>query len=178
MDDNEIAGFIREQRARNEIHDVLMRSCRGVDRLDRELILSAYHPDAIDDHGSFAGSAEEFVDWVFANHTGKVESCVHHLGNIWLRLDGDVAFAESYVLACHRRVIDGVLHDLLSHGRYVDRFERRDGEWRIAYRKVVFDWDRLDPVERQWGGPLTLALAQGRRSREDPSYQILQPSPE
>ena len=25
-------------------------------------------------------------------------------------------------------------------GRYVDRFERRHGEWRIAARTVVYDW--------------------------------------
>ncbi len=79
--------FMRDYRARTQIHDALMRSCRGVDRLDRELILSAYHPAAHDNHGSFAGPVEDFVDWVFGNHQGKIQSCVHHLGNVLMRID-------------------------------------------------------------------------------------------
>ncbi|WP_221890845.1 nuclear transport factor 2 family protein [Microbispora sp. KK1-11] len=31
-----------------EIHEVVLRYCRGVDRLDMDLVRSAYHPDAID----------------------------------------------------------------------------------------------------------------------------------
>jgi hypothetical protein len=53
---------------RQAIRDCLTRYCRGVDRLDRELVLSTYHPDAIDDHGAFVGTREEFVDWAFALH--------------------------------------------------------------------------------------------------------------
>jgi hypothetical protein len=30
--------------------------------------------------------------------------------------------------------------------RYVDDFERRAGEWRIAARVCAFEWSRLDPV--------------------------------
>ena len=37
--------------ARDEIRELLTRYCRGVDRMDAELIASAYHPDAIDEHG-------------------------------------------------------------------------------------------------------------------------------
>ena len=32
-------------------------------------------------------------------------------------------------------------------GRYVDRFERRDGEWKIAHRTVVHEWDKVEHVE-------------------------------
>jgi hypothetical protein len=167
------SSLLREAGARMQIHDALMRACRGVDRLDRELILSAYHPKARDNHGSFDGPVEAFVDWVFGNHLGKVLSCVHHLGNVLMQIDGTTARCESYVLAFHRRLIDGQLTDLMSHGRYLDRFEERDGAWKIADRLVVFDWDRLDLVDRQWGGPLTEQVVKGQRSREDASYRIL-----
>ena len=62
-------------------HDCLVRYCRGVDRLDRELVLSAYHPDAIDDHGAFVGTREEFVDWAFALHEKGQISTHHRLTN-------------------------------------------------------------------------------------------------
>jgi hypothetical protein len=51
---------------RQAIQDVLMTYSRGIDRLDRELLLSVYHDDAIDDHGVFVGSPEEFADWAIA----------------------------------------------------------------------------------------------------------------
>jgi len=152
-----------------------MRYCRGVDRLDRGLMLSAYHPGACDNHGSFVGPCEEFANWVIERHRGTILSCTHFLGNELIAFDGDVAHCESYVTAVHRLMIDGKLHDLMACGRYVDRFEERDGAWKIADRLVISDWDRLDPVERQWNGPLTQALVAGLRSREDASYQALKP---
>jgi hypothetical protein len=173
--DWDVQSIAHEYRARTDIHEALMRACRGVDRLDRELILSAYHPGARDNHGSFDGPIEAFVDWVFSNHAGKVDSCVHHLGNIMIQVHGKTAHCESYVLAFHRRTLDGVLVDLMSHGRYIDRFEERNGEWKIADRFVLFDWDRVDPVERQWSGPLTMQLEKGRRSRQDGSYRAFPP---
>ena len=42
------------------IRDAAMRYCRGVDRLDVELIKSAYWEGATDDHGVFVGDAWEF----------------------------------------------------------------------------------------------------------------------
>lgn len=158
---------------RQAIHDLLMRYCRGVDRLDRALILSVYHPDGWDDHGSFQGSPEAFADWVFSGHRDKIACCTHFLSNSLVHFDGpDVAHGESYVIAVHRRLIDGALHDMMGAGRYIDRFERRDGAWKIARRTVIGDWDRIDPVDRQWSGPLTEALAPGRRSADDPSYAL------
>jgi hypothetical protein len=62
MDDLERT--VGELKDRQDILDCLMRYSRGVDRLDRELLRSAYHPDAVDDHGMFAGGRDAFVDWV------------------------------------------------------------------------------------------------------------------
>lgn len=169
--------ILREVVARQRIHDTLVRSCRGVDRLDADLIRSAYHPDAIDDHGSFVGPVDEFIAWVMGNHgDGRIIACTHHLSNMLIVIDGAVAHCESYALVTHRRMIDGVLCDMLAHGRYLDRVEERDGEWKIAHRFVIGDWDRIDPVERQLGGPLTQALRPSLRSRDDDSYGVLDPS--
>lgn len=159
--------------SRQAIHALLLRYCRGVDRLDRDMILSVYHPDALDDHGSFKGSPTAFVDWVMSNHRDKILSCTHFLANSLVIFDGDdVAHGESYVIAVHRHLRDGALHDLMGAGRYIDRFERREGRWGLASRVVIGDWDRLDPVDGQLAGPLTEALAQGRRDPGDPSYAL------
>ena len=167
---------IRELIARQQIRDALYRYCRGVDRLDEDLIRSAYHSGAIDNHGSYQGDIDGFIEWVFGNHKGKVLTCVHHIGNVLITFECDtVAFCESYVFAYHRRMVDGQLYDLASHGRFNDRHEERNGQWRIVERQVVFDWDRFDRVEHTFDGPLTLELEKGRRDRSDASYRYLRP---
>lgn len=166
----EIANLVNELLARNAIYNAIMRYCRGVDRLDRDLIRSVCHPDANDNHGSYNGPVQGFIDWVFENHENKVISSVHHIGSVLIQLDGVIAHSESHVMVNHRRLVDGKLYDLLSHGRFVDRFEERGGDWRIVDRLVVIDWHRLDPVDQEWQGPLTHELTRAHRSREDPSY--------
>jgi hypothetical protein len=52
-------------------------------------------------------------------------------------------------------------------GRYVDRFERRAGQWKIAERTVVVDWQRVDRVHEPDASQLTLGL----RSRQDLAYR-------
>lgn len=159
--------------ARQQIYDALVRYCRGVDRLDRDIILSVYHPGANDNHGGFNGPVEEFVDWVFGNHKGKIEACSHYVSNVLIEVDGDVAYSESYILAYHRKTADGATADLSGWGRCLDRFELRNGEWRIADRVVMYDKGRMDPVPSEWGGAMTQDLVRGARDRTDRSYEFV-----
>lgn len=150
------------------IHEVLMRYCRGIDRCDADLLRDVYHPDATDDHGGFKGPAGDFVAWAI-EALRRDESTTHYIANELVDLDGDVAFAESYFFAVHRRARkDGTKVDLVFSGRYVDRFERRAGTWRIADRKVVYDRSRVDPVGEEFTSPEFIA---GKRDRSDPVYQ-------
>ncbi|MFO0687963.1 MAG: nuclear transport factor 2 family protein [Myxococcota bacterium] len=57
--------------------------------------------------------------------------------------------------------------DLVWGLRYVDDFERRDGEWRIARRVCAWDWHRVDPVG---GIPLPASYFRGAHSQADPVY--------
>ena len=50
--------MIAELWDREQIRQCLHRYARGVDRFDRELILSAFHPDALDEHGKFVGTLD------------------------------------------------------------------------------------------------------------------------
>lgn len=170
-DESAAEGYLREMIARTQIHDALMRYCRGVDRLDRDMMLSAYHPGARDNHGSFDGPVEDFVEWVIQRHRDRILSCTHFVGNSLIKIEGATAYCESYVIAMHRLSNNGVLQDLTGVARYIDRFELRNGNWKIADRFVVSDKDRLDPVVSQWDGPLTQALLKGTRDREDVSYR-------
>ena len=169
---------------RQAISDCLMTYSRGVDRLDRELIVSAYHPDAIDDHGMFVGDREEFADWVIGMHSATHLSHQHCLFNHSCELAGPVAHTETYYMFVGMNRTGPPL--VVSGGRYIDRFERRAGRWAIADRLCIRDWA---PVERtpDLTDPATLTAISGvlppavrefmrgaappTRDRADPSYR-------
>lgn len=149
------------------ITEVLHRYCRGVDRLDEELLRSAYHEDSHDDHGLFKGSGHDFARLVVKVLRDHADATMHSLSNIRIELDGDQARCESYVVARHwRETEDGPLLETAG-GRYVDRLERREGEWKISDRLVVLDWGKVEPVTRPF--PME-GYARGQRSPDDPSY--------
>lgn len=149
-----------------EILAAIHRYCRGVDRADEELIRSAYHPDATDDHGSFKGLAGEFAARVNESHATRWTSTMHMVANHSAAIDGDVADTETYVVAYLRR-IDGSRVDVVG-GRYVDRFEKRAGDWRIARRVYVCEWS----AAMESSGALIDAgsYVGGSRDRADISY--------
>ncbi|GBD14763.1 hypothetical protein HRbin25_00645 [bacterium HR25] len=160
---------LQELLDRQAIYDCLVRYCRGIDRCDAELVRSVYHPDAYDDHGPFfRGSGYEFADKV-VGMLQRYKCTTHFIGNHRVELDGDVAYAETYVIAYHRfQRRDGREYDFVFAGRYIDRFERRDGEWKIAHRVVTHDWNRIDPVGETWD---PRDMTPGLRSREDAVYR-------
>jgi ketosteroid isomerase-like protein len=155
---------------KEEIRQVMYSYARGTDRCDADMIRAAYHDDAIDDHGSFRGDRETVVATITSNDSGALNS-MHHIGNVLIELDGDRANVESYFLACQVRETDGMTYTRLRAGRYVDRFERRDGRWRIARRMVVDDWSRLDEVVEK-AAEVGADSKFGSRTGADPSYLV------
>lgn len=146
------------------IAEVLYRYARSMDRLDRELGYSVFWPEAVADYGvMFQGSGSGFIDMVMEAHLGFL-SHSHQLSNILVTVDGDRATSETYGDVTLRRAgEDGGYVDIRNMGRYVDRWERRDGEWRIIDRKYLHDFDETNPS----GGDYATT---GRRDRTDPSY--------
>jgi ketosteroid isomerase-like protein len=155
-----------------EIRRVMCDYARGVDRCDWELVRGCYHPDAIDEHGQ-ARSVDEFIEWM-RPQVEQLESTSHVLGNQLVDFDedGDVAWVETYLCVLRRtRPTDELpALDIFGNGRYFDRFERRDGEWRIAHRTVIFRAARADLVENGYEHLLP-PPGPGRRDREDPTYR-------
>ena len=144
MSNENLEKIVEELRDRQAIQDLLATYSRGVDRLDRELLLSVYHPDAIDDHGVFIGTPEEFVDWAIAMHTAAHLSHQHCVLNHTCDLDGEVAHTETYFMfvAMNRAGVPMAM----SGGRYIDRMEKRNGRWAIAARLCIRDWAPLQEI--------------------------------
>jgi hypothetical protein len=170
------AARLQELLDRQDILDCIHRYCRAVDRFDRELMLSVYHPDAIDDHGLFVGGPKEFVDWAFGYHS-LYQNLTHHVvTNHICELAGDTAHTETYWIFSGSNQDPETGRDVPSSihfGRYIDRFERRNGRWAIAARACVIEWHGTL-------GELTIppdalaayaATGVGQRDRSDLSYQ-------
>lgn len=126
--------------ARLEIMDVLARYAHGVDRIDLDLVAGCYHADATEDRGRFQGPLPTFLVWL-EEALRALESTWHQLGLPLIELDGDVAHVETHCLGHHRTraTADAPAVDRLIPCRYIDRFERRGGAWRIAARRCVYE---------------------------------------
>jgi ketosteroid isomerase-like protein len=165
----ELVAFVKEQKDRADIHACLLRYTRGVDRHDRELMLSAYWPDAFDEHGVAEGVAADFVDWAIGWH-GDYQTKHHHaITNHSVELDDDTAHGETYYIFWGENK-EGPPQ--LSFGRYVDRFEKRDGAWRIAHRVCVNELTTiLTPavIPDEWKA-LIFKTGPNRRDKDDISY--------
>jgi len=153
------------------ITEVLYRYARACDRADEEMMRSCFHPDSRHRHGRFDGSSSDFVDFAMKIILGvKLER--HLMTNVQIELDGDKAVSECYYLAYHRQTDPetGADEDYLNGGRFIDHFERRNGEWRISQRIGLMDFERFDPV-RERIVHLLDASARSHRQPDDELYQ-------
>jgi len=171
---------------RMQIQDCMYRWCRAVDRLDYEGMRASFHPDAVDRHGAFDGDINGLVEWIRARHAA-IPFSMHAVSNMLIEFAGpDRALVETYVRTTQRypaearQALDQLAGgragsgegamDLLTCSRYVDRFERRDGEWKIALRTLVADWKQF--VDVAAGQPKPPASQEvGRRNDDDFIYR-------
>jgi hypothetical protein len=175
MSKYKVKTFESELADREAIRHCLNRYSRGVDRLDEELLQSVYWPGAIDDHIIFTGTGQDFIPFVI-KALGAMDQTMHMLGNMLIDMDGkSAATAETYFQAFHRVPGEsGVAADLIVGGRYVDRFEKRDDEWRISARTVIIDWFRQYADSGDWSAkPLGLDIEPGLRKPDDRSYALM-----
>ncbi|MFT3929184.1 MAG: nuclear transport factor 2 family protein [Spongiibacteraceae bacterium] len=155
---------------RQDILDCQVRFARGMDRFDRELFLSAFHADATIAAGPFVGGPAALYDWASGLHEHGQVATQHNLLNQTCDIDGDTAHVETYYLFVGRNRDDS---NWIAGGRYIDRMEKRDGEWKIAMRTNAIEWSGLVPTL-----PIPFTDIAGidlngapSRSKDDPSYQ-------
>jgi SnoaL-like domain len=169
----ESPSLIAEIAAKQAITEVVYRYCRALDRMDRDMAATIWHPDGTADYGPmFEGTAAEFIDWVWLQHE-RMLAHSHQITNILVTVDLDAgrAASESYVTATLRlETAPAEQTEIVSRGRYVDSWSCRDGSWAIDHRRFVEDFTNFVPGA---GGEGTNAFqTAGRRDRSDPSYEV------
>jgi hypothetical protein len=156
------------------ITEILYLYARGWDRMDEEAIRACFHPDSTHKHGGFEGASSDFIRFGL-DACKEVRGMSHLITNPLIVLKGDRAISECSFLAHHRRPrTDGGEgeEDFFLKGRYLDRFERRDGVWKIARREGYHDFERVElPADRS----LRTAPADqlGRYKPDDALYRML-----
>jgi uncharacterized protein (TIGR02246 family) len=164
-------GALEELLDREAIRAVVTRYFRGVDRGDVELVASVFHSDAVEVRGRHELSGPELAPAMVASVLENMAATSHHVTSQTIELDGDTAGCETYCLGIHVQDRDGVPFRVKSASRYLDRFERRAGEWRVVRREVLLEMLHASPLgeEERFGRP------RSRRDRDDPSYGVLSP---
>jgi len=184
---------VRELLDKQAITDVIITYARAIDRLDEDLLRSVFHPDSQHAHGfagpssdpslaSSPGSPGDFVAYAF-EVLGTFTRTHHQLGNIFIELDGDDAYTETYFSAYHRMrakgdplASDGAYDtemDWLVGGRYIDRMQRREGVWKISHRTGLTDWMRTEPPSTQGFSDIPADML-GHRNSQDLVYRARQ----
>ena len=170
---------VAEFLAKQEITELLYRYCRGVDRLDMELVRSCYHPDATDSHGTFEGTVEEYLEWserLLRRYTGSVHTVLNVLAEIDPEpvdsASGDLEqWARSEAHGIARHWTEGGPPELnLSVGfRFIDDVSRRNGgPWLVSRRVATTEWVREEQFR-----PFDDRFLRGSRDRSDPLYAPL-----
>ncbi len=169
--DTDLETELRELIARKEIYDRLMGYARGIDRNDGDLVQDTFWPDALVDHGhsKFRG---EGIGAFFAevSRYGTARQ-THYIANVVMEIHGDEAITEGqhlYYAETARNRVDYTLTRVL---RYIDRWERRAGTWRVFHRTVAETWNKIDPVKERF--PADPGIIRSRGDRDDPSYALI-----
>jgi hypothetical protein len=112
---------------------------------DFERLRTCFHDDGRMTATWFAGSADEFVARARASFAkGSMSS--HLLGATSIDLAGVRAVAQTRMTITSRDTLEGALYDFSCQGRFYDLFEKRQGRWAIADRRLTYEKDRADPV--------------------------------
>jgi hypothetical protein len=161
---------LRQMKDRQEILDCVVRTSRGNDRFDRELIVGSYHPDGRHELGRQIITGPEYGDHANHAHAAISEANLHNVTMHSCEIDGDVAHAESYVIGLFSD--KGAATSRMLAGRYIDRLERRDGRWGIVLRRATVEVAMEGAATLPNGrGVLGSGYLKGSRDRSDPSYQ-------
>lgn len=139
--------------SRQQIADLTMAYCRGVDRADEALLKSIFHDDSIVAIGDFNGNGQQFAAEICDIVRAVFDQTFHTIDHQWIEVTGDTAVGETYVIAVSTMTdLEAGKSEMLTGGRYLDRFSRRDGVWKFAARSFVSDWSRVDKTSCDMNG--------------------------
>ena len=152
---------------RQRIGELILGYCRGVDRLDLDLVRAAYHPGGVDHHTGFDGPVEEYIPWL-ERALRRFDGTMHLVANHLVEFSGQRAVSETYGLAIHwGRPGDEPTLNFTSGFRYVDRLECREGRWGIVERHAVREFTHSDAQRRVTA---EAPAVRGSRTPDDPVF--------
>ena len=107
---------------------------------------TVWHPEGRMWATWFQGTYEEFIE---ANRQGykKGVRIYHFLGGSSIDIKGTRAIAQTKMTISQRAPVDGVICDVVCTGRFYDFLEKRRGRWGIVLRRLIYEKDRIDPVD-------------------------------
>ena len=163
---------VEEMLDRQALQQLAWSYCHACDRQDFKLLRSLYHDDAIDDHGPmFCGGPDEYIAWL-PSMLANWSLTSHMITNMLFLIDGDEAEGELYAIAYHR-THGPDQREVIAGGRYVDRYQKRDGVWRFWRRSLVLDWMENRAVPPSEGPGIDDGLSVGRPDGSDPLFSRL-----
>jgi hypothetical protein len=142
-----VEAVLQELLDKQAIQELIARYSRTLDWVDDAGQAGCYWPDAAIDYGFFKGTAADFVPVVMAveRSTGRRW---HLLSSLAVKLtSATTAEGECYGIALGFRREDEAepYRGNMYGGRYLDQYEKRDGEWRISSRRYIMDWTMAMP---------------------------------
>lgn len=159
--------------AKQAITEQINKYPRGLDRLDRDILLSLGHPDAKIRFGNSAfPSWAAYVDWLIKAHESMLGNN-HRITNILIEVHGDRAVSEcsgTATLLVQKEGNAELYEERWMHSRYLDKWSRRNGKWALDDRQTVIDYRRVLDVSAE----LVKSRYQigARTGRNDPSYKL------
>ncbi len=161
------AGTLQELLDRQAICEALWHYCRTLDRVDLEGAHALWCEDAqAIYHGMYEGSGHGFVDWVWEQHSG-MHRHYHLITSVHVETDGDEARSEAYVTVTLWMMPQTPPTQIRVCGRYLDRWRREQGGWKIAHREFVADTQSTHAPQAME------SAAAATRDRSDASYRFL-----
>jgi hypothetical protein len=154
--------------SRDAIRTLLTGYCRGVDRGDKDLLASVYWPDSTVISGVVNATGPEFASAIVDYVTANLDYCFHSIANEWIEVKGDHGVGEHYIIA--HMSVGG--QDIMTGGRYIDSYERRDGVWKIKSRTFVADWNTSHPKSMELDGMYEPLKTRGSFGKGDPVYAL------
>lgn len=163
---------LAEVAARDSLRRLVIAYSRAADRRDFGLLRSLYHDDAREEHGNmFSGNADEYVAFV-EKALSAFEATVHYVVNTAFEITGDDAEGEVHKINYHRTHGPESL-EVITGSRSMDRYRRRDGEWRFMNRSITLDWSVKRPVDPAAYRDFAAGSPPGHPGPDDLSYRAL-----
>lgn len=167
---------IEEIVARDSLRRLVTAYSRAADRRDFALLRSLYDNESTDSHGAmFEGGPDAYVAFC-ERALSAYETTVHYVVNMDFVIDGDRAEGEVHKINYHRTHAPDA-YEIVTGSRSLDRYIRRDGEWRFLSRSITLDWARKQPVDPAAYQDFAAGSPPGKAGPDDLSYQLLKSFP-